>query len=113
MITDPVYEGETVGGMIDLVSRGEIEPPANVCAPRWPAGDSCVCDPVHRMKPTQRDVMRALWRRFGPDPEQTIRAYAEAELRGEVQRKSDVHHMPAAEYASRLYADGIKKGWLG
>jgi 1-aminocyclopropane-1-carboxylate deaminase len=25
MITDPVYEGKSMAGMIDLVSRGEIE----------------------------------------------------------------------------------------
>jgi len=30
MITDPVYEGKSMAGMIDLVSRGEIEPDSNV-----------------------------------------------------------------------------------
>jgi 1-aminocyclopropane-1-carboxylate deaminase len=30
MITDPVYEGKSMAGMIDLVSRGEIEPGSNV-----------------------------------------------------------------------------------
>jgi 1-aminocyclopropane-1-carboxylate deaminase len=30
MITDPVYEGKSMAGMIDLVSRGEIEPSSNV-----------------------------------------------------------------------------------
>jgi 1-aminocyclopropane-1-carboxylate deaminase len=30
MITDPVYEGKSMAGMIDLVTSGEIEPGANV-----------------------------------------------------------------------------------
>ena len=30
MITDPVYEGKSMAGMIDLVQRGEIEPGSNV-----------------------------------------------------------------------------------
>jgi 1-aminocyclopropane-1-carboxylate deaminase len=30
MITDPVYEGKSMAGMIDLVSRGEIERGSNV-----------------------------------------------------------------------------------
>jgi 1-aminocyclopropane-1-carboxylate deaminase len=29
-ITDPVYEGKSMAGMIDLVNRGEIEPSSNV-----------------------------------------------------------------------------------
>jgi 1-aminocyclopropane-1-carboxylate deaminase len=30
MLTDPVYEGKSMAGMVDLVSRGEIEPGSNV-----------------------------------------------------------------------------------
>ena len=30
MITDPVYEGKSMAGLIDLVQRGEIEPDSNV-----------------------------------------------------------------------------------
>jgi 1-aminocyclopropane-1-carboxylate deaminase len=30
MLTDPVYEGKSMAGMIDLVSQGEIEPGSNV-----------------------------------------------------------------------------------
>jgi 1-aminocyclopropane-1-carboxylate deaminase len=30
MITDPVYEGKSMAGLIDLVERGEIEPGSNV-----------------------------------------------------------------------------------
>jgi hypothetical protein len=35
----------------------------------------------------QRDYMRKLVRRFGPDEERVIREYAAAEERGEVERK--------------------------
>ena len=30
MITDPVYEGKSMAGLIDLIARGEIEPTSNV-----------------------------------------------------------------------------------
>ena len=30
MITDPVYEGKSMAGLIDLISRREIEPAATV-----------------------------------------------------------------------------------
>ena len=30
MLTDPVYEGKSMAGMVDLVSRGEIERSSNV-----------------------------------------------------------------------------------
>lgn len=30
MVTDPVYEGKSMAGMIDLVARGEIGPDATV-----------------------------------------------------------------------------------
>jgi 1-aminocyclopropane-1-carboxylate deaminase len=30
MITDPVYEGKSMAGLIDLIARGEIEPASNV-----------------------------------------------------------------------------------
>jgi hypothetical protein len=36
-----------------------------------------------------------------------------AERRGEVKRSSNVRNMTPEEYASRLYADGVAKGWIG
>ena len=30
MVTDPVYEGKSMAGLIDLVSRGEIDRGSNV-----------------------------------------------------------------------------------
>ena len=41
MITDPVYEGKSMAGLIDLVRRGEIDRGLHraLRAPRRPAGD--------------------------------------------------------------------------
>ena len=64
------------------------------------------------MARTQRDVMRELCTRFG-DEGRVVAAYAAAERRGDVARMSDVHGLRPEEYARRLYADGVKKGWLG
>ena len=61
---------------------------------------------------TQRDVMRNLYRRIGGDRDQVVAAYAAAERRGEVTRASNVRNVEPEEYAGRLYADGVKKGWL-
>ena len=41
-----------------------------------------------------------------------VEAYAEAERRGEVVRVRNSNHMSADEYASCLFADGIRKQWL-
>jgi hypothetical protein len=60
----------------------------------------------------QRDVMRDLNRRFGGDDDKVVAAYAAAERRGEVRRASNVHGMTPEEYARRLYADGVAKGWI-
>ncbi len=56
--------------------------------------------------------MRELFNRFGGDRIKVIKAYAEAEQRGEVQRNRDNHGLNANEYAILLFADGISKGWL-
>jgi hypothetical protein len=53
-----------------------------------------------------------LFRRFDGDQSRIIEAYAEAERRGEVQRVHDSRGMSADEYASRLFADGVKKSWI-
>lgn len=64
------------------------------------------------MSATQRDTMRDLFLRFGGDAHRTIAAYAAAERAGLVTRRSNVRGMEPEEYASRLFADGVKKGWL-
>src|SRR5687768_10650120 len=56
--------------------------------------------------------MRDLFHRFDGDRERVVEAYADAERRGEVPRTSDVRGMDAREYASRLFSDGVRKGWL-
>ena len=62
---------------------------------------------------TQRDVMRELNRRLGGDHDKVVAAFAAAERRGEVRRASNVHDITPEEYARRLYADGVAKGWIG
>lgn len=61
---------------------------------------------------TQRNVMRELHRCFNGDHDQVVAAYAEAERRGDVTRASNVRDMEPEEYARRLYADGVAKGWI-
>jgi hypothetical protein len=61
---------------------------------------------------TQRDTMRKLFRRFDGDRTRVVKAYAEAERRGEVTRVRDSHDMGADKYASRLFADGVQKRWI-
>jgi hypothetical protein len=60
----------------------------------------------------QRDKMRELFRLHGGNEDRVVRAYAEAEQRGEVRRNSDTRGLTAHDYAARLFADGIKKGWI-
>jgi hypothetical protein len=64
-------------------------------------------------RPTrQRDIMRRLYGIYRPDEDRVIREYALAERRGEVGRASNTAGIDAVEYARRLLADGLKKGWL-
>jgi hypothetical protein len=61
---------------------------------------------------SQRDVMRAIYRRCRPDEDAIIREYAAAERRGEVSRGSNEYDMSPEVYASRLLEDARKKGWI-
>jgi hypothetical protein len=60
----------------------------------------------------QRDKMRELFRLHRGDKDRVVLAYAKAEERGEVPRKSDLRGLTPHDYAARLFADGIKKGWI-
>jgi len=60
----------------------------------------------------QVDVMRELCTQLGGDQEAVIAAYAAAEQRGEVPRRSNIHGFTAEKYALRLWQDGVSKGWL-
>lgn len=62
--------------------------------------------------PTQRDVMRRLYREHGGDEALVVAAYARAEAAGEVQRKRDKNGQTAEEYAKALFRDGERKGWI-
>ncbi len=42
----------------------------------------------------------------------TIEAYANAESRGIIDRKSNLYDLSPKEYARRLLTDGKDKGWL-
>ncbi|MCC5807472.1 MAG: hypothetical protein JJU00_14200 [Opitutales bacterium] len=59
----------------------------------------------------QRDKMRELIQKFGDDSCAVISAYAAAEIRGEVERKSNSNGIPADAYAAALYRDAIRKNW--
>jgi len=56
--------------------------------------------------------MRRLVMRFGIDEERVVREYAEAEKRGEVERKRNSSNYTAEHYASALWNDAVKKGWI-
>ncbi|RYD75933.1 MAG: hypothetical protein EOP84_17555 [Verrucomicrobiaceae bacterium] len=60
----------------------------------------------------QRETMYRLFMALGGDKESTIRAYAEAEERGEVERKSNTHAWGSLTYARALWRDGVRNGWL-
>ena len=70
-------------------------------------GDGAAAAPAR-----QRDVMRRLWAIYGPDEVRVTREYATAERRGEVGRARNTYNLSPEDYARRLLADGIKKGWL-
>lgn len=60
----------------------------------------------------QRDFMKALYRRFKGERSRIVNAYAEAEQRGEVERRRNSHGISAQNYASRLFSDGVRNSWL-
>jgi hypothetical protein len=64
------------------------------------------------MQASQRDKMRELKRLYGKDANTIIKEYAAAERSGLVGRKSNHRGISPEDYAARLYADGVKKGWI-
>jgi hypothetical protein len=60
----------------------------------------------------QRDKMRELFQRFDGCRAQIVRAYADAERRGEVERVRDSNGLSADVYAARLFSDGVRKKWI-
>jgi len=64
------------------------------------------------MRITQRQVMCDIYARSGRDRDRAIEAYAAAERRGDVPRRRNGRGISPEQYAIRLFADGINKGWL-
>ena len=62
--------------------------------------------------PTQRDVMRDIYKANGGDKDASVKAYAQAERDGRAPRKNNTLEWDADKYAAELWRDGIKKGWL-
>lgn len=57
--------------------------------------------------------MREMVKRYGANEERVVREYAEAEKRGEVQRKSNAFDITPEQYARALWRDAVRKGWIG
>lgn len=58
----------------------------------------------------QREMMRTLIAGHGQNARTVIAAYAAAEKRGEVTRKSNKNKVSPEVYALRLWKDGERKG---
>jgi len=61
---------------------------------------------------TQRDTMRALIAKYGLNEDLVCDKYAQAERRGEVERKRNENDLKPEKYARALWLDGIAKGWI-
>ena len=48
MLTDPVYEGKSMAGLIGMVRSGEIPPGHGSCTPTWAVSPPCRRTPTHR-----------------------------------------------------------------
>jgi len=80
--------------------------------PDAPSGEPWVPDKSEGSVTSQRDKMRELFQENAGDEEKTVSAYASAERAGEVSRRSNDYALNAEEYARRLFADGVRKGWI-
>jgi hypothetical protein len=101
---------DTMRRLAEMIGRPMGDSPAPVApsaAP--PPRAAATARPTQR---TQRDVMRDIWRRVGPDEDRAVRAYADAERRGEAPRKSNRSGKSAEDYARALLKDARRHGWL-
>jgi hypothetical protein len=60
----------------------------------------------------QRDLMKRLYKELGPSRAKVCEAFAAAERAGQVTRKRGTEKTSPEQYASDLWSDGIRKGWL-
>ena len=102
--------------LVLLFNEKKENPPDRLYAPRQDleavTGEHYIPDRSEGSVASQRDKMRELYQRCAQDEEKTITAYAAAEQRGEVHRRSNDYALNHEEYARRLLADGLRKGWL-
>jgi hypothetical protein len=61
---------------------------------------------------TQRELMQRLYQSLGPEKEKVCAAFAAAEKNGEIARRRNAGSNSAEQYASDLWSDGKRKGWL-
>jgi hypothetical protein len=61
---------------------------------------------------TQRECMKVLYKQQKGKEALIVKAYAEAERKGDVARKSNKYNLSAESYARALLKDGIRKGWI-
>ena len=60
----------------------------------------------------QRDKINELVARYGNNDESIVVTYAEAERKGEVERKNNSHNWDSVTYAKALLRDGKRKRWI-
>ena len=60
----------------------------------------------------QRDAMKAVFFKYNGNKNKTIKAYAWLDKNSYAPRKNNMHDFDSIYYATVLYNDGIKKGWL-
>lgn len=61
---------------------------------------------------SQREKMRELFLKNSRNEDRTVAAYAAAERVSQVHRESTEYALTPEDYARRLLADGLRKGWL-
>ncbi len=93
------------GGIHDPKAEAVLRP-----SPESSSLSSCIADRL--VFTSQRDLMRFLVGKLGHNQDSVCREYAAADRQGLVPRNSNRHGLSAEQYAHRLYADGIRNGWL-
>ena len=61
---------------------------------------------------SQREFMRQLVMEVGHDQEAVCAAYSGAEIDGRIGRVRNDNDLTPSAYATALWHDGMKKGWL-
>jgi hypothetical protein len=85
---------------------------ASCAVPNAPASKPAPPNTSIAKRVGQREMMLALISKHGIDQDTVCREYAQAEQRGEVERKKNPHNISPEQYAQMLWRDGIRKGWI-